>query len=195
MDRLPLLAALALLLPAACATAAPRPSETVLNPAAPRWVYEPSYDWDEDDEPGVIYAAGRARIHLNLNLAEENARADALADIAAFLEVTIERMHTSLASEAGSLGEAEAIVSSFDDELFTRQLVSASLSGARLQGSWFDEHDYHVWMKYDARDAFFTQLQQQLGERLRDGGRELQEAARDRLLEQLLASVAAHNDR
>ncbi len=169
----------------------PRPS--TISEEAPRWVFDASTGWNEEEQPFVYYATGRAPIHLNMNLAEENAKADALADVQSFLETSIERLNESWAQESGNLLDKGALSSLFNDEILTRQLISGSLSGARVIGKWNDTRDYFVWVRYNAEDAFLGSYSKNVAAKLKEQTRELTSADRERMRAELERVVAERN--
>jgi hypothetical protein len=169
----------------------PRP--TGISEEAPAWVFDAAHEWDEEDQPFVYYATGRAAIHMNIGLAEENARADALADVQSFLETTIERLNENWASEAGDLLDRDALTSYINDEQFTREVISGSLSGARVIGKWNDDDHYFVWVRYNAEDAFLGNYSKGVASRLREQTRELTTADRERMRRELERVVQERN--
>jgi hypothetical protein len=197
MTRTSLLLCCAVLLPALPSCSASRegehPRPTTVSEQAPRWVFDAAAGWDEESQPFVYYATGRAAILMNLDLAEENARADALADVQSFLETTIERLNEGWASEAGDLLDRDALTSYINAEQFTREVISGSLSGARVIGKWNDDDNYYVWVKYNAEDAFLGNYSKSVASRLKQQTRELTTADRERMRKELERVVAERN--
>jgi len=177
-----------------CSSANPRPTTDVLNEEAPDWVYDPSADWDADDEPFVYYATGMGRIGMNLNLAEAEAHSDAMSDIQAFLETTIERLGEYYAQEAGDLLDEDTKSSFVNNELFTRELVSGTVSGARIAGKWWDQDYIYVRLKFDAEDQFLGAYQQSLAARLRQKTRELTQKDKESMRSELERLVTERNE-
>jgi len=173
---------------------AEHPRPTTLREEAPRWVFDASTGWDEQAQPFVYYATGHATIHRNLDLAEENAKADALADVQSFLQTTIERLNEGWASEAGDLLDKGALTSYINDEQFTREVISGSLSGARVIGKWNDDENYWVWVKYNAEDAFLGNYSKGVASRLKEQTRELTTADRERMRKELERVVQERNE-
>jgi len=198
MIRPTMLLCCAAFLPALLSCSASREAEhprpTTVSEEAPRWVFDSATGWDEKAQPFVYYATGRAAIHLNLDLAEENAKADALADVQSFLETTIERLNESWASEAGDLLDRNALTSYINDEQFTREVISGSLSGARVIGKWNDDDYYYIWVKYNAEDAFLGNYSKSVASRLKEQTRELTTADRERMRKELERVVADRNE-
>jgi len=183
-------------LPACSSTSEnPRPDSSVLNEEAPRWVYDPAHDWDAAHEPFAYYATGQAPIHANLNLAEENARADALVDVQSFLTTSVERLTENWAVESGDLLEPAALSSLVKDEMFTRTVVSGTLNGTRVVGKWYDGRNYYVRVKYNAEDAFLGSYVKGFSRKLADQTRELTGAERDRMRAELERVVRELNER
>ena len=193
---LPLLCCVAFV-PALLSCSASRESEhprpVTVSEEAPRWVYDASAGGDEKDQPFVYYATGHATIHMNIDLAEENARADALADVQSFLETTIERLNEGWASEAGDLLDKTALTSYINDEQFTREVISGSLSGARVIGKWNDTDNYYIWVRYNAEDAFLGNYSKGVASRLKEQTRELTTADRERMRHELERVVSERN--
>jgi hypothetical protein len=178
---------------AACSSTSPRPPESVLSEDVPEWVFNPAFDWDQDDEPLVYYAVGRSRIIRDVNLAEENALADARADVQAFLETTIERLNEAWVAESGDLMNDASLSSAINNEMFTRQVISGTVHGVRIMTRYWDDEDYWVWVRYDAADAFLGTYENELSETLRKQTRELTYADRERMRKELERVVAERN--
>lgn len=177
-----------------CSSHKPRPDEAVLNEEAPDWVFNPNVEWDADDEPFVYYATGRARINFDLDLAEEKALADGRADVGAFLETTIQRLLESYIGEAGDQMNDASLSSLINDQLYTRQVVDASLSGVRLEAKWWDSDYYYVWLKYDANDQFFGNFTNSLNSKLQSNTRKLTSQARERMRDELNRILRERNE-
>ena len=163
----------------------PRPDKSVLNEEAPTWVYDPSAGWDAEEEPFTYYATGQAPIHANLNLAEESAKADALADVQSFLETTIQRLNENWAGESGDLLDESALSSMVNDEMFTREVISGTLNGARIVGKWYDSRNYYIHVKYNAEDSFLGTYVKGFSKKLAEHTREMTTAERDRMRSEL----------
>lgn len=177
---------------ASCSGTTPRPEEPHLSDEAPEWVYDPHVVWDED-EPTVYYARGQAEILQNINLAEEKARADALADVQAFIEVTIERLTEAWINESGDAMIEGTTSSLVNDEMFTREIVEGTLGGVRPLAMWWDAEDYYVWVKYDA-EAALTSYEAALQSRLREANRQLTKEDRDVMREELERLLAERRE-
>lgn len=178
---------------AACSSTSDRPPESVLSAEVPEWVFNPSYEWDADDEPLVYYAMGRSRILRDLNLAEENALADARADVQAFLETTIERLNEAWVAESGDLMDDASFSSLINNEMFTRQIISGTVHGVRIKTRYWDDATFYVWVRYDAADSFLASYESGLSEALRKQTRELTYADRERMRKELERVVAERN--
>ncbi len=176
-----------------CSATNPRPTPDVLNEEAPDWVYEPSADWDADDEPFVYYATGMGRIGMNLNLAEAEAHADAMTDVQSFLETTIESLGEYYAQEAGDLLDEDTKSSFVNNELFRRELVSGTVSGARIAGKWWDQDYIYVRLKFNAEDSFLGEYQKSLASRLRQKTRELTQKDKESMRSELERLVSERN--
>jgi len=178
----------------ACSGTTPRPEEPFLSEEAPEWVFDPNIEWDEDDEPTVYYARGQAEILANLNLAEEKARADALADVQSFIEVTIERLTEAWINESGDAMLEGSESSLVNDEMFTREIVEGTLGGVRPLAMWWDADDYYVWVKYDA-EAALSAYEASLQSRLREVNRQLTKEDREAMREELERLLAERRER
>ena len=186
--------ALLTLVVVSCSSNKPRPDDNVLNDEAPEWVYNPNVDWDADDEPFTYWATGRARINFDLDLAEEKAFADGRADVGAFLETTIQRLLEAYIGEAGDQMNDASLSSLVNDQLYTRQVINASLSGVRTEAKWWDGEYYYVWLKYNANDEFFGNFANSLNERLKSNTRKLTAQSRDRMRDELERILRERNE-
>jgi hypothetical protein len=181
----------------ACASSraeAPPPAVTIIE-EAPRWVFDAAHGWDAVAQPFLFHATGRAPIRDSMQAADAQARFHALADVQSFREAAVARLNASWAGEDGELRDHQALASALDSGPFAREVIEASAAGTRLIGKWHDDHEYHVWISYDAEEAFLARYSEGVAARLREQARELTPADRERLRRELASLVAERNGR